>query len=130
MSKKLLHEKGHKIYWDDENGIVRSIEVGVLDSESSSWFIRAIDQMADAFGEQLLWLGDVTQVTKSTLGARKMGLQIAAHASVRKFAIVGTSPYVKTVTNFIISMVGKNNLKIFSSQEEAIYWLKEGNHSG
>jgi hypothetical protein len=42
-----------------------------------------------------------------------------------KLAIAGESTLVRVITNFVLTAVGKKNVKFFLTEEEALKWLKE-----
>ena len=40
--------------------------------------------------------------------------------------LVGASRYVRVLTGFVFKAVGRENIRLFASEEDALVWLKEG----
>jgi len=57
---------------------------------------------------------------------RKAWARLAFHKQIEKCAVIGLSIILKTITNFVIRLSGRNkDIKWFSSKEKAIEWLKK-----
>ena len=59
-------------------------------------------------------------------GSRKAWGRLARQKQIKKCAVVGSSIFLKTVANFIISLAGRSeDIKWFFNEEEALKWLEE-----
>lgn len=59
-------------------------------------------------------------------GTRKVWGRLASKKQIKKCAVIGLSIFLKTVSSFIINLVGRSeDIKWFSDKEEALEWLKE-----
>jgi len=57
---------------------------------------------------------------------RKIGAQLMSNEQIEKGALITSSIFVKTVIDFIVTLVRKrDSIKIFLNKEDAISWLKE-----
>jgi hypothetical protein len=82
--------------------------------------------MAAKHGNGINWLIDLSRMSKTTSKARKILAEASGHPSIRKYAFVGASVFIRTVANFITAAAGQKNARHFSSEEEALKWIKWG----
>jgi hypothetical protein len=116
--------KGHSIWWDEESGIVRAKAIGVIDEEAARFIVIETEKISQHHSEKVDWLIDLNQMTNATSKARKILAQASAHPSIRKYAFVGASIFIRTVANFVTSAAGQANTRHFANEEEALRWIK------
>jgi hypothetical protein len=122
----MVNENKHQIWWDAELEIARAKAYGVIDESGASWILQATIDMAEQHGDQLDWLIDLSEMTKATAKGRKLLVEASAHPSIRKYAFVGASTFLRTVANFIASAAGQANARHFATEAEALDWINEG----
>ena len=118
--------KDHRIWWDDEMGIARAKAVGVIDEEAAKFVLHVTERFAQQHGDKLDWLIDLSEMTRPTAKGRRILAEATGHPSIRKYAFVGASIYLRTVGNFIASAAGQENARHFGSEAEALQWLNKG----
>jgi hypothetical protein len=119
--------KDHRVWWDENKEIVRAVGVGLIDQQSAQWFLDQTEMMALEHGKGLNWLLDLSQITKIPAKSRKLIAQASAHTSIRKYAMVGASTFIRTVANFISAAAGQTNNRHFATEQQAWDWIKEEN---
>ena len=119
-------EKYH-ICWDKKDKIVRAKAIGVLDEKDANGILEATVKIAKEHGEKIDWLIDLSLMTKVTSRARKVLAIATSHPSINKYAFIGASIFIRTIANFISSAAGQKNARHFTSEREALNWIK-GNH--
>lgn len=115
----------HRVWWDEENHIAWAIGDGPADLEAAEWILAQTERMAAEHGPQVNWLLDLSGITKTTSASRKVLAKSSGHPSIRKYALVGASVFIKTVSNFILAATGQTNARHFSAEAEALAWLRE-----
>ena len=125
-----MTEERYRIWWDENKGIARARAFGVLDQEAAEGIRQATESMAEEHGEEIDWLIDLSQMTKATSRARKILSEATGHPSIRRYAFVGASIFLRTVANFIAAAAGQKNTRHFATEEEALDWLREGAENG
>jgi hypothetical protein len=120
-----FQNKNLKIWWDDKDSLVRVRAFGILDEETAKLVLDATIKIAEKFGNQIDWLIDLSQMTKPSSKARKILAEATGHPSIRKYAFVGASIFLRTVANFIAAAAGQKNARHFSTEEEAMRWVKD-----
>ncbi len=81
--------------------------------------------MADKHSDQINWICDLREIKGSTTKARKIIAEATAHPSIHKYALVGASVFIRTVSNFILAVSGQKNASHFKTEVEALQWIKE-----
>ena len=119
------NEIKHKVFWEDELQIVHAIGDGIADEPAAQFLLARTEQMAKEHGNGLNWLLDLNGITKTTSAGRKILAKASGHPSIHKYAMVGASTVMRTVANFINATGGQSNARHFSTEEEALRWLKE-----
>ncbi|MHB1118170.1 MAG: SpoIIAA family protein [Minisyncoccota bacterium] len=80
-------------------------------------------------GQAQCVLIDLLHPNKSPLtfssSARKVWVQFLQNDNIEKTALLGNSVFMKTLAMFVIAATGKKNIRFFTSEEEAIRWLKD-----
>jgi hypothetical protein len=117
--------KGHRLWWDEEYKIARGIGNGPADIETAEWILAETERIGIEHGPQVNWLLDLSGITKTTSASRKVLAKSSGHTSIRKYALVGASLFIKTVSNFILAATGQTNAHHFDTEAEAIVWLQQ-----
>jgi len=87
-------------------------------------FIQELSNFKTSPVEEIRLLIDATEADIASAGARKTYLEFAKAFRMAKAAIFGTKTLLKVLANFIIATAAKENVKFFSTEEEALEWLK------
>lgn len=117
-------EKKFKIW--EEDGIIVGKLWGVQEEEDAFRFAEEMLKIMETTREKAKILFDTSEVEHgSSLRARKALLGLTRKAKFEKAAIYGLGTLIKVVATFIIRAAGKENVKFFSTEEEALKWLKE-----
>lgn len=114
-----------KVWWDAENQVIRSYTAGIVDEEVAQWFYKQTVEFGAMFDHKVDWILDMKDVTKPSSKARKILAKAVAHESIRKYAMVGSSVFLRTVTNFILTAAGQTNARNFATDEEALAWIRK-----
>jgi hypothetical protein len=123
--QRLVMGESFKIWWDNKEQIVRARAFGLLDEEAAEGIREETARMAEEYGDGLDWLIDLSQMTKVTAQARAILAEASGHPSIHKYTFAGASIFIRTVANFIAAAAGQKNARHFSSEEEALRWLRE-----
>jgi hypothetical protein len=115
----------HRVWRDEQKEIVRAVGVGLIDEDAARWLLAETERMAQEHGDGLDWLLDLSRITKPTAKARKVLAEASGHPSIRKYAFVGASTFLRTVANFISAAAGQKNTRHFATEEQALKWLAE-----
>lgn len=117
---------GHEIEMG-QDGILRVRFIGFLEKEDAEAYIRDYSSyVTGATPEQPLHaLADATEMTKMSSAARKTIIETfnSSDARIGKTAVVGASRYLRVLTSFILKAVGRENIRLFATAEEALPWL-------
>jgi hypothetical protein len=127
MENKTQQE--YKVWWDEENKIGRIYIIGEVNEEMITPLIKEASLIADRHGKQIGWLIDLTKITKSLLSLKVRKIMTDAMKLVSRghIAVIGMSTLIKVVLGFVIKATNRKDIKInfFSTEEEALKWLKE-----
>jgi hypothetical protein len=117
--------KNVKIWWDDEKNLARSEGQGILTIEDAQFILEETIRIAELRGNRIDWCIDLSRLKKPSPGARKILAEASAHPSIRKYAFVGASVFVRTIANFIMSAASQENARHFANEKDALDWIKE-----
>lgn len=119
---------GHEIRMG-EDGFLRVRFIGFLGKEDAEAYIRDYTSYVEqATPEKPLHaLADATEMTKMSSAARKTIIETfsSSDARIGRTAVVGASRYLRVLTSFILKAVGRDNIRLFATEEEALPWLGE-----
>ena len=113
------------ISWDEKLHLVRAQPSGTLNSDVAMKVLTKTNKIAEMYGDRVDWLIDLTDLNNVTFKARKIMVEVSRHASIRKYAFVGASSFMRVVSTFITTAAGLDTIKHFTKSEEAISWLLE-----
>ena len=120
----LRDTKKLKVWWDEKNSIACYRGKETVDEMTARVFLETVNLVAQKFGDEIVWLADMSGITKSTSKGRKLVAEAIKHPSIKVLAMYGASVFVRTVSNFINAAAGINNAKHFSNKEDALEWIK------
>jgi len=110
-----------------QDGILRVKFIGFLEREDAEAYIRDYSTYVErATPEKPLHsLADAKEMTKMSSVARKTIIETfsSSDARIGKTAVVGASRYLRVLTSFILKAVGRENIRLFATEEEALLWL-------
>jgi len=126
------NEKKNKI-WINEKGIVRIKIVRLVDEKDLSDLLGDVRDILRGFSDKPKILVDIENIEdraliSSSLFRKKAVLQakdFIQNVGFKKAAVFGISIEDRTVASFVISAIRIKNIKIFTTEEEALKWLKE-----
>ncbi len=121
MNKNLCPE----IWWDDENKLARGKAVAEIDEAAALIVTQERERIAQQQDGEIDWMIDLTEVNGVSSKARKMFAQTTGHPSIRKFALVGASVFIRTVSNFISTASGQKKVRHFATEREALQWMEK-----
>lgn len=115
----------HQVWWDEELDIVRGIGNGPADETAARWMLARTIEMAEEHGDGLDWILDLSGITTTTAPGRRILSEASSHPSIRKYAMVGASTFMRTVANFIVGASGNQRSRHFATEEEALKWIQD-----
>ena len=118
-----------KIWWDDKEKIVRlKIEIGVLFVDkkmADEIYEGALSFFSSRKEKTLIVLVDLGKSKPKDVVVRKILYKTIKIKKIGKIAFIGLGIAQRVIVNFITQATGKKNSKHFSSEEEALLWLKK-----
>jgi len=118
--EKKIHVGRNLVYVKDE--IVHVIAIGDNDEETALRIRCLALEIQEKFGS-LNAMIDLNKAGKSTPEARKVWKELTELGNV-KVAFVGLHPVARVLASFTMVVSGNKNTRFFSSQDEALSWLK------
>jgi hypothetical protein len=116
----------HEIRMRDD-GILWVALIGYyVDDVDIDAFIEELTPFLESATEMqpLLILSDTSRASKLSASARKHLASLGRDPRFRKTAILGTGRYIRVVAGFINKAAGRDNIRFFDSEQEAVDWLK------
>lgn len=109
-----------------EDGVLWLAQIGDVDEDDMDAFLKDLMPFLEASTEAnpLLILSDTSRTGKLSASARKLLAGIGSDPRLSKTAIVGSGRYTRVLVSFINKAAGRNNIRFFDSEEEALAWLK------
>lgn len=112
-----------------QDGFLRVRFIGFLDGEDAEAYIQDYASYVDQAtpDKPLHALADATEMTKMSSVARKTIIEAFGSSDTRigKTAVIGASRYLRVLTSFILKAVGRENVRLFAGEEEALQWLNQ-----
>jgi hypothetical protein len=114
-----------KVWWDEENKVVRHWSRGINDeivaSDSTAEMKSQLEKHSDAAGV----LVDIRDVIRVNGKARNIFGDFVKNLD-KKVAFYGANRIMKIVVKLVFGAAGRlENFKIFGSEEEAFEWLMQ-----
>ncbi|TKJ43708.1 hypothetical protein CEE36_03205 [candidate division TA06 bacterium B3_TA06] len=117
----------YKIWFDEENEVMRAVLYQALDSEGTSGFFHFVK---DNFEPELhryffIELAEESQ-TLHDKQTRKTIRETINLVNWGKIAIHGANPTLRMLGKIVFTAIGRGrDLKFFDTEEEALAWLKD-----
>ena len=96
------------------------IEEGELDVFVAEYEVFLGERTAES---PLLMLSEATRAGKLSPEARKVFADLGQDPRLAKNAIVGVGRYARVIAGFINKAAGRDNIRFFETEEEALAWL-------
>jgi len=108
------------------DGILRTSRSGSMTQAKVAAFVEQARAILETVteAEPLLVLVDSRQTGKLSATARKAFAQLSRDPRVGKVAVFGLGRYVRMVVSFVNRATGKNNVRFFDSEQQALAWLQ------
>jgi hypothetical protein len=113
------------VWWDPGIRVGRNIMVGTFDDEQAEWVYDKVTQITSAAYEPVNWLVDISELKTASRKARKIMRKMDQLPKIYRIAFLGGPPFARAITNFITKAAGKDEIKHFSNEEDALSWLNE-----
>jgi|GEM_PF-1212241 len=123
----MIEKTEFKLWYDEENGVMRTVIFETLDAEASS---SLFDSIKDNFEPEKhrYFLADMTSEKAQTLhdkATRRTLREKMPQVNWGKIAILGANPGLRMLTKIVMTAAGKaRDAKFFDKEEEALAWLK------
>jgi hypothetical protein len=116
-----------------EDGVLRVRFIGNVDREDAEAYLGEYQRYLQDTepGKPLHFLVDATDLGKFSAAARKLWIDAFRDPDPRigNTALVGASRYVRVLSGFVLKAVGRENVKLFATEKEALAWLASGDRS-
>jgi len=110
-----------------DDGILRLTIIGDFGKEDAEAYLReSAPFQKEARSGSLFVLVDTRQSGKVNSQARKTMIELIRENREGKVAVLGLSRYVRVSVGFVNRATGRDNVRLFGSEEEALAWLKAG----
>ena len=109
-----------------DDGIVRLAPIGDQDKEDMEIFRKKMEPFLEATteAEPMHLLVDSSRSGKTSSAGRKIYAKVNRDPRVGKTAVVRAKRYNRLVGSIILKATGRDNIRFFESEEEALAWLK------
>jgi hypothetical protein len=118
-------DEKYKVWWDEENQVGRYTGIGDYDKDTALQITQLESALMDKRAQTTNWLIDLGRNTRYSSEARKLFAEEMKHKYVGRMAFIGASVFLRTVVNFVTAVSGKQDVKHFASEKEALEWLHQ-----
>lgn len=122
-------ESFQEAVWDEKNQIIKATVIGNFDEKEAEIHVDKITEIKAQFPDKEIRLFvDLNKAGIPSSKARKIVVdKIFKDPDIKKIANLFSSVLIKTINNFLVKASGQdgNKMKAFSSEQEALKWLKE-----
>ena len=105
--------------------LVFVIIVGDQNSITALKIKEVVDIFTHGISNKMNYLIDITKSGKVTHGARSIYKMLAEDEHTRRAGLFGLNPVARVLASFVINTYKKDNLKFFSTRDDALQWLLE-----
>lgn len=113
----------------EEDGILRVHVSGQLDEEAMNSLTEELRRILEKRSGKANILVDAIAGVEISSKARKIGARMAKWPRIGRIAIYGVGVVSKVLALFMIEISGKENMKFFENEEEALKWLRKKKHT-
>ena len=107
-----------------DDGILWLTVIGDFGQEDAQACSESAPFQKDTRSALLLLLVDTRRSGKVESRARKTMIELIRGNREGKVAVLGLSRYVRVLVGFVNKATGRDNVRLFGSEEEALAWLK------
>jgi UDP-N-acetylmuramyl pentapeptide synthase len=118
-------KKKFRVWWDQKERIIRNKAWGDFDEQDAQAHAEQIINLINIHPGKVAILNDMTEAGKASSRARKIFVNLIKNKKLRKHAFVGKKTVPRVVVSFIINFAGVKNARYFSTENEALKWLKQ-----
>jgi len=118
---------GFKLSQIDDN-IARLDLMGTFDAEDAQEYLEQVAPYFErviALDKKLHIFIDSTQFEKLSTEGRRVFSDLNKHPAIGNLATMGINRIYSMLARFIMIASGKNNIRFFNSEDEALTWLRE-----
>jgi len=128
-----MEEKKENKVWIDKEGIVHMKIVRLIGEKDLSGLLRSLQESLKGFSSKPRILVDIGNIEDRALlssslfrkDAVKQGKDFIQNIGFEKAAVFGAGVEDRTVASFVISATRIKNIKVFTTEEEALKWIRE-----
>ena len=123
----MVEKEKYKIWYDEENGVLRVDIYDRFDSEAASGFLNFIRENFESEKHRysLIYMGERAQPLPDK-ETRRTIREKAGLVNWDKIAILGAKPGLRIFSKILVAALGKSeNTKFLATEEEALVWLKD-----
>ncbi len=115
---------GKQRFFLGKDNILRVTIVGEIDKKTALEMGKAFQRFQRGEEGPMDIFVDNSRSGKPLTNARTEIRRMVENDSVGKIAVFGANPVAKVISNFVIGMCGKKDMRIFDTREEAFRWLR------
>ena len=106
-----------------ENNILHAAILGEITEEVASAMLQDAKEFLDEATEPVSVLVDTRKAGKISSSARRIFADLGRDPRGRKIAVLGLDRYQRVMASFINRATGRDNIRFFDSEEQALVWL-------
>ena len=115
----------YKIWWDGKNQVGRIVFFESIDEEATKELVGKVVKVMEEKGKTC-WLVDVTGSLKIIpASVRKIAIDALKHPNLKKIAFTGGNTFMIVAANLMMKAANFYKTEFFTTEEEALKWLKE-----
>lgn len=115
----------YSIVWDEKEQLIRSSYRGYFSKEDAEHCSADILALAKEKGGNVNTLNDMRKATGASMEARLVFARLAKAPEFNKQAFFGQGHFINTILTLVMDVAGATKTKFFSTEAEALKWLKE-----
>jgi hypothetical protein len=116
----------YKVWWDERHQIIRNVAWGDFDEADARNQAEMIVRLVASQPGNVRLLNDLTESGKASSKARKIYVDLMKLEHIERQAFVGMKTLTRVIVSFIMKFSGVTNARYFTTEHEALKWLKEG----
>ncbi len=115
-----------KVWWDEANKIGRIKMEGNPDDETPNELFDKLDEIISKRPGKTSWLVDPGNIRPSSRFRKMITERAYKNPEIKKHAVFTSSVATKVIMQFMMKASGRKNVRAFTSEGEALRWLKKG----
>ena len=123
--KLSVNQAKYKMWWDGKNQIGRIVFFASLDERATKELVGKVIKIMEEKGKTS-WLVDVTRSLKIIPSSvSKIAVNALKHPNLEKIAFTGGNTFMIVAANLMMKASNFYKTEFFTTEEEALKWLKE-----